>query len=463
VGNACVNCSKPAARFTRKRSQVRKNLVGVVNSRRMSTTVHTFPDANVVLHFPAFDGLNWCEMCQADEVVIHVTQPLLSELNKVKELGESKSIRKRAATAQRRLTRLLDTHGLTAQVAANVKLVLEDKSPDLRQYPELNPSVADDILVAAVLDFCGRTKENAALITDDNGLALMVKAAKWKLKVLRPPQSARLPDEADEEKKETDRLRQRLAELEGAMPSLELLFSNSKNNFVVDDLAVDIEAAIAAAVAKEKDDQRPLPIPERLVRLERMTVGAAAALGKDISELLRNDPDAVASYNTQLEQYFVEFETACRANFEIKARTAQLYLQLENAGSAPATDVFATMHFPDGLQVLKKKKWKELLLDMPEPPDPPGTFKGYRRFLDPLSYLHDIRPISIHDPTLSIRQTNSFEVEWHVPKLQQDRVSKVDTIFVLFDSKPFSFQIDYKIVADNLPRKATGNLHVVVP
>jgi len=429
----------------------------------MSTTTHTFPDANIVLHFPAFDGLNWCEMCQADEVVIHITQPLLSELNKVKEVGASKSIRKRAATAQRRLTRLLDTHGLTAQVAPNVKLVLEDKSPDLRQYPELNPSVADDILVAAVLDFCGHTKENAALITDDNGLALMVKAAKWKLKVLRPSESTRLPEEPDEDKKESDRLRQRLAELEGAMPSLELLFTDKKNNLVVDPLAIDIESTIAAAVAKEKDTQRPLPIPDPPMRLERMTVGAAAALGKDISELLRNDPDAVTSYNAQLEQYFVEFEAACRANFEIKARTTQLDLQLENAGTAPATDVFATMHFPDGMQVLKKKKWKELLLDMPEPPDPLGTFKGHRHLFDnPLNYLPDIRAVSIHAPTLSIRQTNSFEVEWHVPKLQQDRVSKLDPIFVVFDAKPFSFQIDYKIVADNLSQKTIDKLLVVV-
>src|SRR5713101_1668876 len=174
----------------------------------MSTTAHTFPDANIVLHFPAFDGFDWCGMCQSDEVIIHVTQPLLGELNKVKELGATKSVRKRAATVQRRLTQLLDAHGVTTQLTPSIKIVLEDKSTDLRHYTELNPSISDDVLVATVLDFCGRTKESAALVTDDNGLALMVKAAKWELKVLRPPQSARLPDEPDEDKKEIEQLRQ---------------------------------------------------------------------------------------------------------------------------------------------------------------------------------------------------------------------------------------------------------------
>ena len=429
----------------------------------MSTTAHTFPDANIVLHFPAFDGLDWCGMCQADEVVIHVTQPLLGELNKVKEMGATKSVRKRAATVQRRLTQLLDAHGVTAQLTPSIKIVLEDKSTDLRHYTELNPSISDDVLVATVLDFCGRTKESAALVTDDNGLALMVKAAKWELKVLRPPQSARLPDEPDEDKKEIEQLRQQIAKLGSAMPSLKLLFANGKNNLVVNTPVLDIESAIAAVLAKEKDDHRPLPIPTHPTRLDRMTVGAAAALGTNYSELLRNDPDEVARYNSALDQYFAEFEAASKANFEIKARTVRLDVQLENSGSAPATDVLVNMHFPDGMKVLAKEEWKELLLAMPEPPDLPGTFKGYRHLFDnPLSYLPDIRPVNIHAPSLSIRQTNSFEADWHVPKLRQDRASEIDPICVVFDTKPFSFQIDYHIIADNLPKKAIGKLHVVV-
>jgi len=165
----------------------------------MATELHIFPDTNVLLHFPALDGLDWTDICEAEQVILHISQPLFVELNRVKEVGHTKSVRKRAATVQRRLSRILDEHGATAPLGANVKIVFEHKTPDVTAYMDLNPRVSDDLLIAAVLDFLSLTRGDAAIVTDDNGLALRVKAGRHQLTVLRPPDLARLKDEPDED------------------------------------------------------------------------------------------------------------------------------------------------------------------------------------------------------------------------------------------------------------------------
>jgi len=431
----------------------------------MSTNVHAFPDANVFLHFAALNGLDWCELCQTDDVVVHITQPLLAELNKNKELGSAKSVRKRAATVQRRLSELLGKYGLAAQLTSKVKIVFEDRSPDLRGYPELNPSISDDVLVAAVLDFSSQTKDTAVLVTDDNGLGLVVKAAKWSVTILKPPQSARLPEEPDEEKKEIEKLRQRIAKFESAMPAPKLLFSNGTPVLKLGSENVNIDSETMAAVDQEKTRHSRLPEPKNpKPKLSGpITLGRLAALNDSYAELLRNDPEEVKKYNEALDTYFAKFQKATRTNLQIKRRLVRVELQVDNGeGSAPALDVLVEMHFPDGFQLIEKAKSKGIFQQLPKPPLPLGHVRGLR---DPLAsfaaFSHLPKPINPNPPSLSIRKTNSYEVRWRVPKLRQGYISEVDPIYILFDSEPFSFHIGYSIVADNLADTVTGQLHVV--
>jgi len=433
----------------------------------VSNSAHAFPDANVFLHFAALDGLDWCKLCQTDEVIVHITQPLLTELNKNKELASAKLVRKRASTVQRRLSELLDTYGVVAPLTSEVKIVFEDRSPDLRGYPGLNASISDDLLVAAVLDFSSQSKDTAILVTDDNGLGLIAKAAKWKLTTLKPPESARLPEEPDEEKKEIERLRQKVTRLESAMPAPKLLFSNGASVVGIDPENIDLESTVKAAVDHEKKKHPRLPEPKNPHQKlsKRMTVGELAPMHLSYAELLMNDPKEVKKYNAALDKYFAEFERATRVNLQIRQRLVRLELQVDNRdGSAPALDVLVQMHFPDGFQVIEKANAKKTLQRLPEAPLLPGYFRGLQ---DPLASFaalsHLPRPIDPNAPTLSIRKTKSYDVRWRVPKLRQGHIYEVDPIYVLFDSAPFSFHLDYWIVADNLSETVTGQLHVVAP
>ena len=57
---------------------------------------------------------------------------------------------------------------------------------------------------------------------------MVVKAKKWKLRLIEPSSEARLPEEPDEEDKERERLRRRIALLESAAPILSLTFENGQ-------------------------------------------------------------------------------------------------------------------------------------------------------------------------------------------------------------------------------------------
>ena len=427
----------------------------------MRTTVHAFPDTNVLIHFPALDGLDWRAFCGAENVVVHVAQSVLTELNKLKEIGHSKWIRKRAASVQRRLKQLLNTPADSCQLAPQVDLVFEAQTPDINAYPGLHTAIADDMLIASVLQFRSSNSECAVIVTDDSGLGLIVKAGKWQIGTIEPLATARFPEERDADEKEKDELRRQLATIRNALPAPVLRFSNGETCLKVPGSKTDVEAAVRNALETEREKHRFLPEPKGEKRVGRLSLGALAAMNESYASIMQNDPAQVKQYNHALEEYFSKFEEAKRANMEIARRILKIELQVENTGNAPARDGLVRMQFPDGLRILEKGKRGEVFQKMPEPPLLPGYM---RPMLDPMRSLMTSFPtIGSTDPTppsLSIRKTNSYEVCWHIPKLRQRNISDVDPIYILFDKETFSFHIDYSIVADNLPDTVVGQLHV---
>jgi hypothetical protein len=226
----------------------------------------------------------------------------------------------------------------------------------------------------------------------------------------------------------------------------------------------DIEAAVRKVVESEREKHRFLPQPKGEKRVGKLTLGALAAMNESYASSMQNDPAQVKKYNQALEEYFSEFEAVKRTNMEIARRILKIELHVENKGNAPARDVLVRMHFADGFTILQEGKRGEVFRKMPEPPILPGYM---RPLVDPMRSLMTsfptIRSVDPTAPSLTIRKTNSYEVCWHIPKLRQRNISDVDPIYILFDKEPFSFHIDYSIVADNLPDSVSGQLHVVVP
>jgi PIN domain-containing protein len=430
----------------------------------MAVKSHLFPDTNVLIHFPALDGLDWRALCKTDEVVVHISQSVLGELNKIKEIGDSKRVRKRAASVQRRLKQLIGSPADSRQLAPKISVEFEVETPDISAYPGLNVTIADDMLVASVLQFRRSDTERSVIVTDDNGLGLMVKAGRWEIETIEPPATERLPEEPDPDEKEKEELRRQLAAIRNALPIPKLRFSDGELMFKMAGPPDDQESNAQQAIQRERDKHRFLPEPKEVESTEKLSARALAAMNDNYASFVERDPVQVKKYNDALEEYFAQFEKVFRENAQIRRRIVKIELAVENTGAAPARDLLVRMHFPDGFMILEKGKRGNVFRKMPEPPLRPGHF---RPWFDPRSWtanLSDIAlPISPNAPSLSIHKTNSYEVCWHVPKLRQRGRSEVDAIYILFDDEPFSFHIDYSIVADNLPDAVLGKLHVVVP
>ena len=126
----------------------------ILLSNQHSTSVKSvYPDTNVLLHFAVFDGFDWRALCGGASVVIRIAQPVLSELNAIKDTGRTKAIRKRAQTVLRQLKTLLREQGLEAELAPGVNLLLEARTVAVDTESGLNPNVPDDALISQILAF----------------------------------------------------------------------------------------------------------------------------------------------------------------------------------------------------------------------------------------------------------------------------------------------------------------------
>jgi hypothetical protein len=72
-----------------------------------------------------------------------------------------------------------------------------------------------------------------------------------------------------------------------------------------------------------------------------------------------------------------------------------------------------------------------------------------------------VLPPNISSPDIS--RSNSYDVKLHVRKLKQNTLEGFDPMIIIFDSldQISSFQIDYRLVAANVPTAVTGKLHVI--
>lgn len=429
-----------------------------------------YPDTNVLLHFAVLDGFDWRGLCGGAPVVIRIAQPVLSELNAIKDTGRTKAIRKRAQTVLRRLKTLLRDHGLEVELAPGVNLLLEARTVAVDTDSGLNPNVSDDALISQILAFRKDNAGEVILVTDDAGVGLMVKATQWGIRFVEPPEAMRLPPEPDEDQKERDALRRRIAQLETAAPALRLMFVDDAIVSHFKPVSNDIEAAVASELQqlRKKNPHLPVPPPQPSgPDVSKMTLGQLASLRLDslAEPQWKENPNRIIRYNGDLEAFYAASEKTLRKNFGTVARTHTIEMEVENYGGRPATDVRVTMHFPNGFKLLDAKHEDDCLEGMPEPPTHPSQasrgwdFNNLRIAVPSIPHF-DIP--NLGGPHLSIEETNSYDVEWTVDKLRQGDRRTVGPMFVVFNEKPFSFAITYEIVADNLPDIARGELKVVV-
>lgn len=436
-----------------------------------------FVDTNIFLHYRSFDEIDWLSLLEVDYVKIRVTSIVIQELNKHKD-GSSRKLRDKAAKVIKKLHQLVDA-GLEVNLKPNVDICFEvsNSCPNFAIL-NLDPNSQDDRLLASILLFRDTNPDSSIiLITADLGLRL--KAISHQVKTMSLPDELKLPSELDETEKQIKELEKEILELKRRVPELRLHLPNNSdrvNYEVIKPLPPDlnVDETIKRHIEKLKEKFPKLPgieIDAQSIAPSSKTIGQI--YGSDQPEVL---PWEIVSYNKQLEDFFENYSQYLAEYIpwsEIRSRIFLLEISIFNSGTCPAEDIDIFMHFPDGFTL-----HKTLDLNMPEKPEPPSfpspktreeRLKHMIPSLAPSALSQIALPPNFQNRTQpnvsspNIRHTNSYDVNVHVRKLKQNKSESFYPIFIVFDSftQVSSFRIDYKIVAENLPKPVTGELHVI--
>jgi hypothetical protein len=187
------------------------------------------------------------------------------------------------------------------------------------------------------------------------------------------------------------------------------------------------------------------------------------------------------NYNIRIEQFWADYEDfleGCAQRLDWLQRLKKLELFLVNSGSCPATDIDITIHLTDCVELYKDGELPKL----PVKPTPP-IYPRSENEADLLSrwnldsaFLKDISTaLSLPMPKsfrtsfsnvspVKISHTDSYELHVNVQGLKHHFKESICEFYIAYPSWDAvkSFEIDYLLIASNVPQKVAGTLNVKV-
>lgn len=409
---------------------------------------HLFLDTNVLIYYPALDGYDWTTKVQGtSKIVIHITEPVLEEIAKKKDMGETKRLRKRCNRLVKRISELLENEE-PLMLGGGAHLIIDPHVPPMSMFPQLNAISADDRLLACALSFQAASSMPVTIVTADVSLALRAKLKGHLVKNITLPETERLPIDPDPDELEKRELQQRIELLTSAQPRFTLQFEDGASFLRVTQRRTPNDL-YAEEITKKKEELPFATLPKNppnTVSLEFFTQAE------------------VNTYNSSLEAYFRKFEKWLLRCAEIINRSYDVTVSVSNVGTAPAFGVHLRLHFPDGLNLVIEDRVDNLLPKEPLPPEKP---REWMRRLATGDWRIPIAQPRIADIVrtlgpehISITKTNSFDVEWDAKKIRQRETKVLSKMVLIYAADPFSFTIPFELVADNLADCVNGSLHV---
>jgi hypothetical protein len=189
----------------------------------------------------------------------------------------------------------------------------------------------------------------------------------------------------------------------------------------------------------------------------------------------------IERYNKYLEKCYQEYNKYLEKILEYEKLNfgkIELEIDLINEGTYPANDIDIHLHFPDGFMLYDYIECKEI-----QEPSKPISFVNFVNFSIGETSIFDlkslVKPEINHSilfqsqnnnrqlPNVSnpkITKTNSYDVDVHIRKCKHHQREHFSKLYVIFDNYEdiISFNIDYSIIADNIPNKIIGELKVII-
>ena len=443
-----------------------------------TTERHIFLDTMLYLHFRPVEDTDWPTVVDADAVVIIVPRITVQELDKHKNSHPSRKIRDRAKSFLVKLEEWAKEED-GSMIRENVRLKYMPSWPKVNLTEQgLSSESADDLLVAATIDYRDNVTSGVVLVSDDSTPRLT--ARHLGIGTLAPTDELRLPEELTAAEKENKELKRQLQKLAGALPVLSAQFGYGQDGakraeFMLTPPLVFPEKGITDAIEGLREEYPHYTAPESPKKKSLSATGdfagRAAQLKAKHSSTRVGGSGAItgeeyARANRDVDTYLSSYRTYMTKKWEWaneRLRTIALVIEIVNTGTAPAEDVDVFFHFPDGLRVwagdIESQEPGE-----PSQPTPPRT--PIAKVLGNMSRM--VGAGALRKPALkssfSIRRTNSFEVRDKFARIKHGDAVFMKTLYVEFDSfeEAKSFGIEYALRPANLPEPVEGRLDVVI-
>lgn len=431
---------------------------------------HCFIDANTFLHYRSFTEVDWCEELGANRVILVVCLAVVRALDEKKLSGSNSKIRKRARKIISKL-RELGNVKKQVEIRPNVGLLFAVREPDIKWKVEgLSPDLPDDRIVATVLKE-SVDKDNVVLLTADLGLQLKAESKGIRCHTL--PDNLQLKPKRSPEEEELVKLREKLSRLENRLPvlSVKLVSEDGINSFG------RFRLRKMPGLSSANIDSRVAEISKKLqyFSTDKNKKGSLASL---ILSYVQPSQEEIDRYGKDVERYIEEMRNYLKKEWEyrdVRSRTIELRFALVNEGTGSAEEVDIFLYFRDGFEICNASN----LPKEPTPPDEPVPPRSVEEMLVDLrkidfSYLPNLPriPSTIVTPQFRedipqgprIKKIKSYEVAFSTPKLKHGFLIKFDPVYVIFPSIETgkSFNVNYSILAGNLPEKIEGEVHIII-
>ncbi len=178
-----------------------------------------------------------------------------------------------------------------------------------------------------------------------------------------------------------------------------------------------------------------------------------------------NSKEEVDKYNVRLDSYFAKLELWVFQVHVRKLSSIKININVSNEGVVPAQRVSAWFHFPDGFELVEESDFLKNFSNPPEPPADPNKFSGlagaFELIRDSPVYLNPRVQSESAPSSISVRKTNSYEVEFNYERIRQGESVEVECLVATFEVNSKSFQIEYRLVCDNCSDIGNGHLSIV--
>ena len=424
--------------------------------------VFVFIDTNVLLQYRPFDEVDWPSEFGIPQMTLVFAPVIFTELDKFK-WGGTRRQKERARSVLKKLNALALSIS-PVPVRSGVDAIGLDSEPPDEAFEQhrLQRQSADDCLLASYYAFRGgHVNDRALILSADSGLA--TKARSRKIELVAPNDALELPDEPDEVERELAQTRRKLAEATSAAPDLSLTFGRGRTHGRFDvQFVKEIDYRTRENLTNAWRKKYPHATSTESIFAvggREYSLGTLSGLPGFITE------KQAAEYNAGVDKIFERYAAFVRSwhtTVNAYRRVLPFELVLENAGTAPATDIDVQL-WTDAPGV-----WMD---ETPKPPRVPAL----RKRRDPLAtitrmpYLDKIANLRAplvgneDGPNIS-NQGGGQRVQYAVKRVIHHVPIALPAVYFQFnaDDVTSSFTVNVQLVAANIRKPKDGALHVEV-